>query len=66
MRNPYPHVYALNQLSTIADFAKIFVLGASKEVEFGTPCDSMDKGGVFRSLIDQTSERVVLRRATYG
>lgn len=70
IRENLPHVSTLlviaHRLSTIADFDKILVLDAGKGVEFGAPRELMDKGGAFRSLVDRSSERDVLRRAIYG
>lgn len=70
IREDLPHVSTLlviaRRLSTVADFDKILVLDVGKGVEFGAPRELMDKGGAFKSLVDRSSERDVLRRAIYG
>lgn len=70
IREELRHVATLlviaHRLSTIADFDRILVLDEGKGVEFGAPRELMDKGGVFRGLVDQSSEKDLLYRIIYG
>ncbi|KAL5499199.1 hypothetical protein ACEPAH_1717 [Sanghuangporus vaninii] len=51
-----------HRLQTIVDYDKIMVLDAGELVEFGSPKELMEKeGGYFRSLIDESDDRDLLR-----
>jgi len=45
------------RLSTIADFDRILVLSDGVGVEFGTPIELWRKGGMFRGMRNDSSEK---------
>lgn len=55
-----------HRLSTLADFDKIFVLEAGEVIEHGSPKDLMLQGGAFWDLVQESGDRVGLKKAIFS
>ena len=49
-----------HRLASVMDYERILVLGDGEVVEFGTPRELLDKGGVFAGMVRETGEGEVL------
>lgn len=51
-----------HRLSTIADFDRILVMSEGKAVEYGSPRELWEKGGIFRDMVESSGEKEALVR----
>lgn len=67
MRSPFRRgettlVVVAHRLSTVVDFDRILVLDAGQVAEFGSPQELLGRNnGMFREMIEQDSERELLK-----
>lgn len=55
-----------HRLSTIADFDRILVMGEGRVLEYGAPRDLLEKGEVFKGMVEDSGEGEALREIILG
>jgi len=55
-----------HRLSTIADFDRILVMGEGRVLEYGSPRELLESGGVFKGMVGDSGEGEALREIILG